>query len=60
MLKFSSAEIRSIYILLKSVAISFPKVIESTKFDAQMRCMLLNLVISFRGRLARNIEYVSI
>lgn len=44
------------YILFRSFAISFPSVAECSKFDAQIKWMLLNFVTSFLGRPARNIE----
>ena len=46
-------------ILAKSVAITFPIDTESTKLEAQMKFMLLNLVTSFLGRPARKKEYDS-
>ena len=49
----------SICILAKSVAITFPIVTESTKFDAHIKFILLNLVTSFLGSPARKNEYVS-
>jgi hypothetical protein len=42
--------------LAKSVAITFPIDTESTKLEAQMKFMLLNLVTSFLGRPARKKE----
>jgi hypothetical protein len=43
-------------ILFRSVAISFPSSAELTKFETLIKCMLLNLEISFLGRDARNME----
>ena len=42
----------------RSSAITLPSVSESTKFKTQTKFMLLNLVISSLGRLARKKEYV--
>ena len=43
----------------RSSAITLPSVSESTKFETQTKFMLLNLVSSSLGRLARKKEYVS-
>ncbi len=41
---------------IQSVDISFPRSADLTKFEALIKCMLLNLEISSLGRDARNME----
>ena len=58
-LKYVQDNMTDVAIPSRSSAITLPSVSESNKFETQTKFMLLNLVISSLGRLARKKEYVS-